>query len=224
MRASAIASPRALPAGTWRRAATIPAESNWCWETVRSASSATISTTPHGGHSARSTAARCSASIERCRTAEFEFCKGALMRAIARAFALGCALFAAGCDQGARAVIEKTVPAQGVLTWQGNPLEDYMVTFYPKDGKRPAAAKTDKAGHFTLGTNGANDGAVPGAHTVTVVYVGPDMHEEPRKEEFKPVPPPKVTIPAKYGDPKTTDLFLEVPAEGSTSLNIDFSP
>jgi hypothetical protein len=148
------------------------------------------------------------------------------MRAISVVCSLviGCMFFFIGCDQQPRAIIEKTVPAEGVLTWQGEPLEDYMVTFYPKDGKRPAAGKTDEGGRFSLGTNGADDGAVPGTHTVTVVYVGPDMHEEPGKEEFKPVPPPKVTIPAKYGDPKTTDLTLEVPSEGSDSLDIDLSP
>jgi hypothetical protein len=137
--------------------------------------------------------------------------------------AFGCALLAAGCDQGRRAVIERTVPAQGVLTWQGEPLEDYMITFYPKDGKRPAAAKTDNEGRFTLGTNGANDGAVPGEHLVTIVYVGPERQEEPGKEEFKPLPPAKVSIPAKFGDPKTTDLAVQVPAEGSSNLDIELS-
>ncbi len=138
--------------------------------------------------------------------------------------ALGCVFFLVGCDQQPRAIIEKTVPAEGVLTWQGEPLENYMVTFYPKDGKRPAAAKTDEEGRFTLGTNGPNDGAVPGSHSVTVVYVGPEIQQEPGKEEPYTPPPPKVTIPAKYGDPKTTDLTLEVPAKGSDSLDIDLTP
>jgi hypothetical protein len=139
-------------------------------------------------------------------------------------FAFGCVFFLVGCDQQPRAIIEKTVLAEGVLTWQGEPLEDYMVTFYPKDGKRPAAGKTDEEGRFTLGTNGPNDGAAPGVHNVTVVYVGPEMHQEPGKEEAYTPPPPKVTIPAKYGDPKTTDLTLDVPAEGSDSLDIELAP
>jgi hypothetical protein len=135
--------------------------------------------------------------------------------------AFGCTLVGAGCDPGPRAVIEKTVPAAGVLTWQGEPLEHYMITFYPKDGKRPAVARTDKEGRFTLGTNDANDGAVPGEHVVTVVYVGPEVHQEPGNEEARTILPPKVTIPEKYADVKSSDITIEVPAQGSADLDIE---
>jgi hypothetical protein len=118
-------------------------------------------------------------------------------------------------------VIEKTVPAAGVITYQGQPLEDYMVTFYPKDGKRPAAGKTDAEGRFTLGTNGPGDGAVAGIHAIAVNYAGPEMHEEPGKEEFKPLPPPKVAIPEKYANHQTSDLTQEIPAAGSKSMKIE---
>jgi len=128
-----------------------------------------------------------------------------------------------GCSQSPTGEIEPTVPVAGIVTYQGRPLEDYHVTFFPEKG-RPAAGRTDATGQFRLGTNQPGDGAVVGKHIATFVYVGPPSTETPGKEEFKPPPPPKVVIPPKYGDPKTSGVIQEVPDGGNTSLLIELSP
>lgn len=131
-----------------------------------------------------------------------------------------------GCSgySGPMADLEKTVPAQGVVTYQGEPLENYQVTFYPTDGRRPASGKTSADGRFTLGTNASNDGAPPGTHKVSVVYVGPESTAEPGKEEPGPLPPPKVVVPDKFANPETSEITQTIPASGATDLKIDLTP
>ncbi len=45
--------------------------------------------------------------------------------------------------------------------------------FGPADGRRPATGKTDEQGRFKLTTFKAEDGALPGEHTVTVTAIVP---------------------------------------------------
>lgn len=117
--------------------------------------------------------------------------------------------------------IEKTVGAGGVLTYQNKPLEFYQVTFYP-EGHRPAAGTTDEQGRFVLGTNKAGDGAVAGTHRVAVTYVGPpSTNPEEGMNEFSTPPPPKVKVPRKYNDVKSSGLKYEVPAGGATDLKVN---
>jgi hypothetical protein len=110
-----------------------------------------------------------------------------------------------------------TVPAAGVLTYRGQPLEYHQVMFYPSS-QRPAAGTTDANGRFVLGTNREGDGAPVGTHQVAVTYVGPPNSNP---EDAASLPPPKVKIPAKYRSTKTSGLQVEIPAGGSKDLKID---
>ena len=71
---------------------------------------------------------------------------------------------AAGCGPSRPALL----PAEGVVTLDGKPLAEASVIFQPTAGGRPAAGVTDAEGRFKLGTFSPRDGAVPGAHVVTV--------------------------------------------------------
>ena len=134
---------------------------------------------------------------------------------------LGGVLLIAGCGERSEvAEIVKTVNAQGVLTYQGKPLENYQIIFQPPGNLRPAAGRSDAEGKFRLGTNKIGDGAVPGTHRVTVVYVGPEVNLAPG-DEFKEIPPPKVVIPEKYASPESSDINLVVPAGGTADLKIE---
>src|SRR5690606_7974325 len=96
-------------------------------------------------------------------------------------------LAAAGCgDAGPKADIEETVPAEGIVTFEGAPLEYHQVMLQPA-GHRAAAGISDGSGKFVLGTNGQGDGAVVGTHKVSVVYVGPP-NTDPNAgiNDFKP--------------------------------------
>lgn len=127
----------------------------------------------------------------------------------------------AGCAQGVpKADIEKTVAARGILTYQGQPLEFYQVMVLP-EWRRAASGITNADGAFVLGTNGAGDGAVAGRHKATVVYVGPPPGPEKGMDDFSPPPPPKIKIPDKYARAETSDLEVEIPAQGTSDLKID---
>jgi hypothetical protein len=114
-----------------------------------------------------------------------------------------------------------TVPASGVLTHKGAPIEFYQVLFFPKDS-RPAMGVTDAEGRFTLGTNEPGDGAVAGSHKVAVTWVGPpSTNPNEGMTEFTSPPPPKVKLDPKYSDPETSGLMLEVPESGSAELKVE---
>ena len=80
--------------------------------------------------------------------------------------------FAAGCGGGAF----ETVPVDGILTCDGKPVANVLVTFTPKGGEgvdpnnpgKAAIGKTDAEGRFTLTTYKIGDGAIVGQHTVRV--------------------------------------------------------
>lgn len=139
--------------------------------------------------------------------------------------ALAAALLLAGCvDPGPKAHIEKVVPVSGTLTYNGQPLESYQVTFLPTDGRRAATGVTDAAGKFTMGTNKAGDGAPPGTNQVAIVWAPPTT-DIPGQEQIiddpSQLPKPPVQIPAKYGNPETSGLTQEVPDSGIADLKID---
>lgn len=120
----------------------------------------------------------------------------------------------------------KTVPAQGVLFLNGKPLAFHQVTFWPEDD-RPAIGVTDESGHFILGTNRPEDGAVEGLHRISVVDAG-DPSDDPLTIGVAEVgattaPPkkPKVVINSKYNKPETSGLTVEIPAGGDNELKID---
>lgn len=146
----------------------------------------------------------------------------ALQRSLRASLLVGVIVGLSACGQNApTGDIEKTVSAGGVLTWQGKPLEFYQVTFYP-EGHRPAAGTTDEQGKFVLGTNQIGDGAVAGRHRVAITYVGPpSTNPEEGMNEFSTPPPPKVKLPRKYNDAKSSGLQYEIPAGGTTDLKIE---
>ena len=82
-----------------------------------------------------------------------------------------------GCGKGDGPAL---APATGVVTLDGKPLENARVMFHPKEkAARYSYASTDASGRFQMSTFGMNDGALVGAHTVTISKV--DMPEEATK-------------------------------------------
>lgn len=115
--------------------------------------------------------------------------------------------------------LEKVVKAKGTLTYQGKPLANYKITFEPTDNRQAASAVTDAEGKFDLGTNSPGDGAAPGKHRVSVVFVAEKIEGEPGKEVITTVKP-TVKIPQKYESRDTSGIEVEIPAAGSESLEI----
>lgn len=119
---------------------------------------------------------------------------------------------------------EDTVPVSGVATFNGTPLANYTVSFFPIDGRRPAAGVTDDQGNFILGTNATGDGCPPGPCQVAVVWAGPPpvepgtevQIEDPRKQPKQPVP-----VPQKFADPATSGIEIVVPESGLEDHNLE---
>lgn len=116
------------------------------------------------------------------------------------------------------------VPASGILTFQGEPLQQHEVTFYPEDGSRVAVGLSDAEGRFTLGTNRVGDGAAPGKCKVTVKFRRVTDDDVQHLESFSDsgmLRDPKVRLNPKYSNPDQSGLTVEIPEGGSTELKID---
>jgi hypothetical protein len=133
----------------------------------------------------------------------------------------------AGCERtpGPTPQEIKTVPVSGTVTYEGQPLAGYQVTFLSKDSPRSATGTTDATGRFHLGTNDVGDGAAPGRHSVAIVWAGPTEEVAPGNEQIIDdpalLPKPPIEIPKKYGNPETSGLVQEVPEDGLQDLKID---
>jgi len=117
-----------------------------------------------------------------------------------------CFLFA-GCG-GAE---EGTATVSGVVTLDGKPVEGAAVGFLGREGGRLATEQTDSSGKFTIV-------AALGKNVVTIAKAsanppppGDVPMEMPTDAAYqKMVQEQKSEIPARYGDPKTSGLSVEV--------------
>ena len=85
-----------------------------------------------------------------------------ILRLLLCAVLVGAGCVLVGCGPGS-----DTVPVSGIVTYQGQPLAEVEVTFFPEEG-RPASGVTNASGRYTLSTFASNDGAIPGEHRVVI--------------------------------------------------------
>ena len=112
------------------------------------------------------------------------------------------------------------VPGEGTVTFNGSPLADARLLFYPETPREDnviTVARTDQNGRFVMKTNGESDGAYPGNYKVVVVQsVVTGVRKDPETgddiKEFG------LATPRKYSSESTTDLTLTVPERGSRDL------
>ena len=127
-----------------------------------------------------------------------------------------------GCGGDGQKGPEKqaTVPAIGVLTYRGKAVPDASVVFQAIDGKVSSHGTTDGTGSFRMSTYAAQDGVPPGRYKVTVAAGGP-KEIEPGVLPDEPPGGFKSPVPTKYANPDTTDILVEVKAEGKNDFTID---
>jgi hypothetical protein len=132
----------------------------------------------------------------------------------------GCALtlLVVGCGGGGGPQLP-VVPASGTATFGGEPLVGATIVLSPLQGNVVSTATSDESGKFEVIT-GEQIGALPGKYQVLVSkfdYVaapgGDNEHQDSQMVG-------KLVTPEKYAAKETTDLHLEIPAEGSTALEI----
>ena len=121
-----------------------------------------------------------------------------------------------GCGGG-----PNLVGVSGVVTREGQPVENVQVTFMPQTG-RPAWGATDAEGRYTLEFAQGDLGVVPGKYKVVVKYIYPDMETEMAiMKGEKPYPPGIKEILAKYGDQQNTPLEFEIQGPQQIDLALD---
>ncbi len=131
------------------------------------------------------------------------------------AVTLMCVVVLPGCGGSTDKL--KTVPLAGVVMYKGSPVADADIVFYPAKG--PAGnAKSDAKGAFQIKTNGQAGGVV-GQNKVTVAAAGTSTipPSDGRATEFMN----KSTVPAKYSSETTTDLVVDVPSAGNSTLQLE---
>lgn len=102
------------------------------------------------------------------------------------------------------------VPVSGQVLLDGQPLGGGTIRLYPASA-RPASARIGPDGRFTLKTFETGDGAVLGAHPVSVAYF----------EEFNDTKR-KWLAPKKYADPSTSGLTVTIDS-ATDSLTIELT-
>ena len=138
-----------------------------------------------------------------------------------------------GCGGGTAG--PKTAKATGVVTYKGAPVVGATVTFTAPKSPRTGVGVTDDKGGFTIGTFGANDGAVLGDHVVTVTKRQGGT-EQMKPEDYmknmtagsgggsKPAIPgsdAKNELPAKYATSKESPLKAKVEAGAKNEFKFE---
>ena len=125
-----------------------------------------------------------------------------------------------GCGDGAPKDAPKLAPAAGIVSYNGRPVADASITFFPEKGP-VGNATSDKEGKFQIKTNGAL-GASVGKHKVTITNaMKPEELPEANGKEVEFAKKVKGVVPAKYNSKETTDLNIDIPAEGNDKLTLN---
>lgn len=133
-----------------------------------------------------------------------------------------------------------TVPAQGVVLLDGEPVDGASVVFAPiEPGKYPAFAMSDSKGRIDLRAFEAKSGAVPGSYQVQVtktieVDEGPpseapaggdddDAEHAAESTELSGIQW-KNALPEKYNNPIKSEIVVDIPEDGRTDIEIKLVP
>lgn len=133
-------------------------------------------------------------------------------------FFVALGLSTCGCGSGR----PETAPVHGQVTYQGKPVVEGTIIFYPQKG-RPATASLAPDGTYRLTTFKPNDGATLGCYRVTIearritpTIVPPDGDPE----SVGTYGPPKIVwlLPEKYSGLQSSSLTAEV-KRGDNTFN-----
>jgi hypothetical protein len=142
------------------------------------------------------------------------------------------AVFALGCG----GVTSKTVPVEGIVTYEGVPVDGATVVFHSKStasDAHDATGRTGSDGIFHLTTFNQGDGALPGEYDVSIskkpaliedeggggggmsvadrARMGAQMMQQ-QKDKPQAKKAKREELPASYADAKSSGLRAKVPA------------
>lgn len=124
---------------------------------------------------------------------------------------------AVGCGQAEQLPV---APARGIVLLDNRPLPAANVVFIPERG-RSAAAQSNADGTFVLTTYQSGDGAIVGAHHVTVTARETGEANTPGAPGVKRVG--RSLIPEQYGNTATSGLRFEVAGTSENVFEIQLS-
>jgi hypothetical protein len=139
-----------------------------------------------------------------------------------------CLFFSFGCFRGGQ--LKGLVPVKGIVYFDGQPLADASIGFYPDNPEsRTATARTDANGKFVMTTLNFGDGVAPGEYKVTITkFSEPKIKETNSEEEYikessKAKDEVKSLIPEKYGTFGHSGLTATVPKKGIKTLKFELT-
>ncbi len=97
---------------------------------------------------------------------------------------------------------------EGIVTVDGKPIPNALVTFKPKHSGKNSFGRTDNGGHYSLVYSTELSGAEIGEHDVTI-----------SNKPFPGTEKPAVLVPTKFGKPGS----LTANVAAGTSNEIDFA-
>lgn len=113
--------------------------------------------------------------------------------------------------------LPKTVPAEGIVTLDGNAVEGATVIFIANQGTYNATGTSDKAGKFEMNAFDTKPGAVPGSYKVeiskTVMETGKETGETQVNLKFG--------LPKKYSTFTTSGLTQTVDEQGNKDIKFE---
>lgn len=115
-----------------------------------------------------------------------------------------------GCGSSDR---EETAPVTGTVTYNGAPLEQGTVIFYPATG-RPAYGKIANGSLTDVTTYESADGAIPGAHKIAV-------QSTDNAADADPMAAGKSLIPERYSDPEKSGLTAEIESGKENEIKLE---
>jgi hypothetical protein len=129
--------------------------------------------------------------------------------------------FVFGCGSPG-ANLPKTVPATGVVTLDGKPVDGAQVVIVPAgDGKNGANAVTNASGHFSLRAYPEKDGAIPGDYRVqvskTVEVKLPGKLDGGDAVRFD------YGVPGKYTTADKSGLKVTIPEVGNRDIKLELT-
>jgi hypothetical protein len=131
------------------------------------------------------------------------------------------ALCGLGCNSQSKLL--GLVPVEGIVYYDGKPLDGAAVNFIPQDlNQRSAIGTTDSTGKFTLMTLNPNDGATPGEYKITISKVYREKKESETDEQSSDSKDNiQSLIPIKYSIPNDSGLTATVPSKGVKDLKFE---
>ncbi|MDR0391115.1 MAG: DUF4198 domain-containing protein [Planctomycetaceae bacterium] len=128
-----------------------------------------------------------------------------------------------------RAKIDNLVPARGIVTYNGEPVEGATIVFTPKNyksGDRIGTGMTDKNGKFELQTIGEL-GILPNEYSVAVIKRIAETENNTKlpnnqiPKNTRPKVKIKSLIPERYSNAKTSGLNFIVDENGLKNIKIE---